>query len=331
MTEPPIRPFRARPPWWGGDLQTLRNSMAAQWWGRLPDPGPFERLTLPCEDGPGATERLVAAYAPGRAARPLIVLIHGLTGCESSWHMLSAALRFGQAGYPVLRLNLRGAGPGRAVSRDIYHAGRSGDLRAALRGLPPGLLAHGAIPIGFSLGGAMLIRFLAEDAGGLPILGAVTVSAPLDLAETSRYFGRARNWPYRRYILRRMIGDARAADLPPGARTDGDAIRSVYAFDDRIVAPRFGFADADAYYTACSPTGFLDAVRVRSMAIQALDDPWVPAGAYRRYAWAANPCLEPVLVAGGGHVGFHEAGETVALHERLALEFAARLSKGSVG
>lgn len=325
MTEPLVRPFKARPPWWGGDLQTLRNRLAGELFGRAPDPGPAARLYLPTEDGPTSPERLAAAHAPGRPGLPLIVLIHGLTGCESSWHMLSAARTLHGAGYPLLRLNLRGAGPGRAFSRDIYHAGRGGDLAAALGGLPAEMLAHGLVAIGFSLGGAMLARFLARDASGLPVLGAVTVSSPLDLAETSRWFRRPRNRLYHRYLLRRMLADARAADLPARARPDWRAVDSVYAFDDRIVAPRFGFAGADAYYEACSPRAFLAEVRVPLRLIHALDDPWVPAGAYRDYDWGANPCLDPVLVAGGGHVGFHEAGERVPLHERLALDFLAGL------
>jgi predicted alpha/beta-fold hydrolase len=100
--------FLARPPWWGGDLQTIRNYL------RKPtialDPYPAEPLEFPMADGSGDT--LVATLnrplAP-ESPRPLVILIHGLTGCEASTYMRASARHLLGRGHPVLRLNLRGA------------------------------------------------------------------------------------------------------------------------------------------------------------------------------------------------------------------------------
>jgi PAS domain-containing protein len=48
---------------------------------------------------------------------------HGLGGCEASCYLVIAASYLLQRGYPVLRLNLRGAGPSRPHCRLQYHAG----------------------------------------------------------------------------------------------------------------------------------------------------------------------------------------------------------------
>ena len=74
-----VLPFRERAPWLGGDLQTLRNVLCG---GPLELPG-GERLLLPMSDG----GRLAARWLdrrPGPATRPVVVLVHGLTGCEKS-------------------------------------------------------------------------------------------------------------------------------------------------------------------------------------------------------------------------------------------------------
>ena len=50
-------------------------------------------------------------------ARPLVILIHGLTGSEDSLYLLTMARLLLDRGGRVLRLNLRGAGPSRAAVR----------------------------------------------------------------------------------------------------------------------------------------------------------------------------------------------------------------------
>ena len=125
--------FRARPPWWGGDLQTLRN-----YFRPTPvDLGAYsqERLEFPMSDGSGDTllailHRPTAVPSDG-VRRPLAILIHGLTGDEDSSYMLVTAGHLLGLGHPVMRLNLRGAGPSRPRCRFQYHAGRSEDLRAS--------------------------------------------------------------------------------------------------------------------------------------------------------------------------------------------------------
>ena len=52
--------------------------------------------------------------ASRRPDRPLVILVHGLTGCEDSSHILNAARHLLDLGYRVLRLNVRGCGASRA-------------------------------------------------------------------------------------------------------------------------------------------------------------------------------------------------------------------------
>jgi predicted alpha/beta-fold hydrolase len=100
--------FRARSPWIGGDLQTLRNFLT----GKPADLSawPGRPLTLGMKDGSGDALAAKLHGEPG-PDRPLLVLIHGLTGCEDSKHVRTAAAHALSQGYAVLRLNLRGAAP----------------------------------------------------------------------------------------------------------------------------------------------------------------------------------------------------------------------------
>ncbi|MDP6567783.1 MAG: alpha/beta fold hydrolase [Alphaproteobacteria bacterium] len=298
MTE---HPFRPRPPWWGGDLQTLRNSLAP-----APPPLPGETLLLAMADGSG--DRLCALHHPGRQPDgPLIVLIHGLSGSQDSTYMQLSARYFHHHGFPVLRLNTRGAGPSRPTCRLQSHAGRSQDLADALATLPAELTAHGVVVVGFSLGGNLALKFAAEHGARPPLRAVVTVSAPLDLAATSRNMLRPRNYLYNQKLLR----DYKRESLGHGAEVNAEERRAVLAarnfvdIDNDFVAPRNGFRDAHDYWLQCQAKGFLAEIAVPALLVQARDDPMVPIAPYLSYPWADNPLLRPVLPERGGHVGFH--------------------------
>src|SRR5260370_41392388 len=94
--------------------------------------------------------------AAPEAGRTLAIVIHGLTGAEYSAYVLSMARHLLDRGHPVLRLNLRGAGPSRPVCGGHYYAGRSQDLHALLELLPAGLTRDGRVAGPRSLGCARL-------------------------------------------------------------------------------------------------------------------------------------------------------------------------------
>ena len=321
-------PFRARFPWLGGDLQTIKAFLAhapadlAAWPGR--------RLWLTMADGSG--DRLAASLHGEQqaGAAPLVVLIHGLTGCEDSRYMLDSAHHFLTAGHPVLRLNLRGAGPSRPSCRWQYHAGRSADLRDALNALDDlvlGVMRRGLVLIGYSLGANMLLKFLAQFGASFPVQGAVSVSAPIDLKAAQRCLMTPRNRIYHRYLLRRM--KAEACDPHAGLTEDElDLVKgceSVFAFDDCFVAPRNGFLGADDYYERCSAKRFLTGIQTPTLLIHARDDPWIPPGAYLDFDWHLTPAVRPLLSDSGGHVGFHGRGGPPRWSDRCALAFLKRL------
>ena len=319
-------PFVERPPWLGPDLQTLRNLVRRRLrWGRpkvlrYPD----QRLWLAMPDGDRLTAVLNRPVRP--TTRPLVMIIHGLTGCETSDYMLATADTLLARGYPTFRLNLRGAGPSRGHCRDQYHAGRSDDLRHVLYQLDPAETTHGIILVAYSLGANMMLKFLGEEGERAVETGvrcAVSVSAPIDLAAASRRMMERRNRLYHRMVLGWMKREATApvAAVSADERRRIAGAKSVYAFDDRFVAPRHGFGTADVYYRSCQAKSHIRSIRVPTLIIQALDDPWIPAEAYLDFDWSVNPYLTPLLPGRGGHVGFHGRGETVPWHDRCLAQF----------
>ena len=320
MTPRPRFPaFRPRAPWWGPDLQTLRNVL------RPPAPPrvPTEARTLRLSDGSGDALAARLQRPDEDAGRPLAVLIHGLGGSADSAYMHTSAAALLRRGHPVLRLNLRGAGESRALCRLQYHAGRTADLRDALRDLSSEQAGAGIVMMGFSLGANLLLKFLAEYAAEFPIVAAASVSAPIDLSAASQRFMAPRNWLYQRHLLAAMKTEAAAAGarLEEAERRAIASARTVWEFDEHFVAPRNGWSGAEAYYEANAARGFLAEIRVPTLVVHALDDPWIPSESYRGLDWGRAPALTPLLPGSGGHVGFQGRDDRLPWHDRCFAAF----------
>lgn len=304
-----VPPFRPRFPWWGGDLQTMANRLLGTVVDLAPHSAETLRVALP--DGTGDT-LLCTLHRPAvpRAGTALVLLIHGLTGSEDSHYIRSQARLLLERGHRVLRLNLRGAGPSRSLCSEHYFAGRSADFRLLLSLLPADLTRDGLMAVGYSLGGAMLLKYLGEEGAASPLRAAASVCAPIDLAVTCRNMMRARNAVYHRHLLGQMKVEATGAGAVLSGR-ECEAImksRTVWEYDDVFIAPRYGFGSAANYYESCKPVRFMAGIRVPTLMLAAGDDPWIPMALYRACDWAGNKALVPLLPDSGGHVGFHGAG-----------------------
>lgn len=296
--------FRPRFPWLGADLQTIRNTVH----GNRATVEPAETLQFVMPDG--SDDVLLAALnrpIASDAEHPLTILVHGLTGDQDSFYVRATARMLLDRGYPVLRLNLRGAGSSAATCRMRYHAGRTDDLRAVLAQLPTSWARKGVVLVGWSLGGNCVLKFLGEADFPVPVRAGAAISAPIDLAASSRRFGQFRNRLYHRRLLGQMKHDLLANRHLVGERwaNAGLAARNLWDFDDKVVAPWNGWSGAPEYYRVNSALGFLSRITVPTLIVHSLDDPWIPADAYRSYRWSGNPSLVPALSVKGGHVGFH--------------------------
>ncbi len=355
LPEPSSSLTRQRLPWWGPDLQTLRDTIRPQ---RLPQ----DRSTELHIDI-GAGEALLARYSRPQAQPPaaVVVVIPGLGGCSEGPGIRRLADHLLGSGFAVLRLNMRGAGAGRSLASGTYAAHCNQDLLPALiraRQLADQLEAEaaatggGTVPlfgIGLSLGGTMLLNGILQRPSPPLLDGLVCVSSPLDLIRCTEQFDRPRNRVYRRWVLRRLrqltLADPRGvAPLERSALTGPARVRTLQAFDARITAPRWGFSSVSAYYEAASPLEPLLATMAAGaslppiLLIHAADDPWVPVAATQQLASQASrqacPWLETMITAYGGHNGFHgpeDDGITSSWADRQAVDWLrSRLGSGGM-
>ena len=322
---PDIPEFSSKFPWYGSDLQTLASHIRPSMAKNLPH---GKRVLLRIDEKNEALAAIEnSRSAVSGAPKPTILLLHGLGGDENSIYMREAAEYFRCLGHTVLRINLRGSGLSARTSHNIYHAGISEDLRSLLSFLPDSLTKHGVFIMGFSLGGNVLLKFMGD--GSVPdfVKGAVSVSAPIDLKVAQHRIAEFRNRPYRAYLLRKLKRDF--THICWKGDTDHikncDDISSIIEFDDKVIAPIYGFKDAYDYYEKCSSKSFIRKISKPTLMLHANTDPWILPRPYKEALWCENENVCTILSKDGGHVGFNSKNDNFPWYLKVASLFMSSL------
>jgi len=188
----------------------------------------------------------------------------------------------------------------------MYHSGLTSDTISVTEALRE-RYSQPIFPVGFSLGGNVVLKLVGELGRTDLIAGACAVSPPIDLARCVRAIGRRANTLYSRRFLDRLKQRIarKSASSPESYTTQGlDAVRSIWDFDDRYTAPLFGFGTAENYYRTQSAQNFLGDVRVPTLIVTSKDDPLVPFEIFDHPSLRENAALTLAATEHGGHLGF---------------------------
>lgn len=323
---PPLRVPAFEPhPWlWNGHLQTIGARYLTG--PRLALPSVYHEIEL--DDGDRLS--VLIATPPGWTPdRPTALLVHGLAGCARSPYVVRTASKLVALGARAVRMNLRGSGSGFGSARGIYHAGRTGDLRAVAEWLARRDPGSPLALVGFSLGAALVLKLAGEAATDpLDTLDAVVAAnPPIDLAACSGQIQRRENRIYDRNFLKNLRAQIRRLHdaFPEIGPVDLSQVRSLYEFDDLYTAPRNGYRGAVDYYARNSAGPLIPRIQVPGLVIHAEDDPFIPLEPFLRVRFPSRLALE--LNSHGGHLGYFSRdrweGDRRWLEARLAAWLAA--------
>jgi predicted alpha/beta-fold hydrolase len=238
---------------------------------------------------------------------PLVVLFHGLEGSSTSHyaHALMAQVR--DLHWRGVVVHFRGCGgePNRLAR--AYHSGDSAEIDWMLRKLDKHTGAA-LYATGVSLGGNALLKWLGEQgpAATQLVAGAAAVSAPLDLMAAGDALGRGFNLVYTRAFLATLKRKS-IAKLDTHPRIYDAAVvraaRTLRDFDNVVTAPLHGFTDTDDYWTRASSKPWLARIAVRTLLVNARNDPFLPERALPGPT-DVSAAVTLDFPQEGGHVGF---------------------------
>ncbi|WGW00594.1 hydrolase [Vibrio sp. YMD68] len=239
--------------------------------------------------------------------KPIFVLFHGLEGSFYSPYANGLMHAFAKQGWLSVMMHFRGcSGKPNNLAR-AYHSGEIEDARFFLNYLNMRFPTNPKVSVGISLGGNMLVNYLAHYQDN-PLLDAATiVSAPLDLSACSERIEQGFSKVYRRYL----VSSLKKSALHKHRLLKGELglsyqrikrISKLYEFDELITAPLHGFESAQSYYQRCSGIHRLQDITLPLQIIHAKDDPFMTQAVIPSFILPDN--INYQLLEHGGHVGF---------------------------
>jgi len=259
----------------------------------------------------GATVSVARVDAPDPDA-PVLTIFHGLEGTVASNYAQGLMHQARTRGWGAAMLIFRTCDGRIPETPRLYHSGETTDADAFFRRLIAERPGRPLVASGISLGANVLLKWLGEQGAGVPqeIRRAAAVSTPFDLGEGSRFLEQGFSRNYVRHFLRSLKGKAEAVlAAHPTMPVDWARVAAAecfWEFDDAFTGPAHGFAGAEDYYRRSSSLGFLPSVRVPTLLLSAVDDPFLPPRVLDqvREVAQANRHLVPEFTLRGGHVGW---------------------------
>lgn len=294
-----IHPSAFQAPWWAKNshLQTV----LAKYLHRTRIKHRRERLELP----DGDFVDLAWGLPETGEQTPLVVLFHGLEGNVLSHYIQGMMAAIHDQGWQAVLMHFRGCSGEPNRYMQAYHSGAIEDPHYVLGLLRQRYPERPIAAVGYSLGGNMLVNYLAKYPR-TPLCAAAVISAPLQLSACADRINSGLSRCYQNYLLTRMKdGWRQRLRRHPQHQWPGNLahIKSLREFDDKVTAPVHGFTDAEDYYQQCSGLYKLAQISTPTLMIHAADDPFMDDTVIPD-ASDLPPAITYQLSRTGGHVGF---------------------------
>lgn len=261
----------------------------------------------------------------------VVVVSHGLEGHSRRAYVLGMVRAFNRAGWDAVAWNFRGSSGEQNRLLAFTHSGASHELAEVVDWAAGAGGYRSVALVGFSLGGNLTLKYLGESGAAVPqaVRCGVAYSVPCDLRGSAETMAAGGNRIYMSRFLSdlRIRMEAKSRQFPGRISMEGyGQVRTFRDFDGRYTAPLHGFRDAEDYWERSSSGKYLAGIRVPTLLVNAMDDPFLSPGCFPRDVAAASEWLHLETPAHGGHVGFVSmGGDGEYWSERRAVEFAGGL------
>lgn len=260
------------------------------------------------------------------SSKRLVILSHGLEGNSHQTYVQGMARVFIDAGWNILAWNYRGCSG--EINRYVrsYHSGATEDLHTVLEHVYRSYPFTDISLIGFSLGGNMTLKYLGErhDTADYRLKSGVAFSVPCDLESSSIKLESLATRLYMERFLKTLRKKIRQKmEAFPGQLEDKDLdrMKTFREFDGGYTAPMHGFSSAEDYWTRSSSRPFIPRIRIPTLLVNALNDPFLAPACFPYKEAQNNDFFFFETPRHGGHMGFPSFNKDNYWSEKRAFEF----------
>ena len=261
-----------------------------------------------------------------QSSSKLVIISHGLEGSSDRSYVLGMGHAFYNENWDVLAWNYRGCSGEINRTNQFYHSGATHDLEFVI-GHAVDLGYQEITLVGFSLGGNLTLKYLGESTTKKfdEVKKGCVFSVPIDLEGCSLEIDKPHNKLYSRRFLKSLnekVKSKKETNSTIKEINEYKNAKSVFEFDDMITAPIHGFENAKDYYEKSSARKYIAGIKVPTLVVNALNDPFLSPSCYESLFFEASQYVFFETPSHGGHVGFSAYNsEGIYWSEKRALEW----------
>ncbi|XP_076872599.1 phospholipase ABHD3-like isoform X2 [Brachyhypopomus gauderio] len=297
-------------PWcWGGRLQTLvrvlvKSSPAVAYRNELIRTGDGGQLSLDWVDNSDSVDY------PQCPSRPTVLILPGLTGNSQQTYVLHAVRQATQHGYRCVVMNNRGFGGEELLTPLTFCAACTSDVETVVNHVKELYPQAPLLGAGVSLGGMLLLNYLARKGQEAKVIAALVMSVSWDSFESSASLEQPINkLLFNRHLTSNLCRAINRHRKMLEKVIDVDHVlkaRTIREFDERFTSVMFGYNSCSDYYQDASPGYKLPRMAVPVLCLNAADDPFSPKHAFPVAIAQRLPNVALLVTSHGGHIGFLE-------------------------
>ncbi|KAI0525695.1 Alpha/Beta hydrolase protein [Xylaria bambusicola] len=247
-------------------------------------------------------------------SRPMLVILHGLTGGSHEVYLRYAIKSLIDEGkWEMCVVNSRGCAKSKITTGLFYNARATWDTRTVVKWLRKMYPNRPLFGLGFSLGANIITNYIAEEGVNCLFKAAVVISSPWNLeignkALKSTWIGHEIYLKTLGTSLRTLVENNKE-EIQKYTDLDLSVLANVnylYEFDRAYQCPAWGYPTEDAYYRDASSVDSLLAVRIPLLALNASDDPIAVNIGLPYNEATKNPYTVLCTTSLGGHLGWFE-------------------------
>ena len=241
----------------------------------------------------------------------LVIILHGLESNTDGALVTKMATAFLHKGFSCALVSFRGCSGEDNCIPGAYHLGFTDDLNQLVRTLHDKEPNRRLYLSGFSLGGNVCLKYLGElgdEATELNLLGGAVTCVPFDpVASQGKLDVGINRAIYSENFLTTLKKKAQRKIERFPKSFDYDRIKkckTIGEFDDHFIAKLYGFKDKFDYYRKTGSKWWLDKIRTPTVAINALDDPFIEESSLPAEQDVKSAPVRLIYHEKGGHCGF---------------------------
>lgn len=258
-----------------------------------------------------------------RSKNTAVILCHGLEGASDRAYNNTSAQYFLSKDWSVFAWNNRSCSGEMNRLPQLYHHAVVDDVDKIVQFVVSKGFSN-IFLMGFSMGGAQVMNYLARKNEKNWVKAGVAVSVPIHLKDSAESLKKGFNKVYLKNFTVKISKKLKEKQVQFPDVVDWTKLKKLKTFDEVdefFTAPLHGFKDKEDYYRRASPDYTMQDIQTPVLVINSLDDPFLGKNCFPIEFAKEHEFVHLEITKNGGHCAFPMKNSAYSYSEVRGFEF----------